>query len=119
MAFALITVGLMMVISAVRDTQDTFVCLVKSDFTGPKSFVYWIIALMIIGAIGNVEKLKPFSDAFLVLIILALFLAKGDPNKATGGFFEKFMQALGSIGSTSATSTATSVGNKLLGNIGA
>lgn len=95
MAFALFTIGIMMVAASVRNTQDTFVCLVHNDFSGPKSFVYWVLALMIIGAIGNVEKLKPFSDAFLFLIIVALFLARGDPNAASGGFFEKFMQAIG------------------------
>lgn len=108
-----------MIVSAVRDTQDQFVCLVKSDFTGPKSFVYWIIALMIIGAMGNIEKVRPLSDALLFLIIVALFLAKGDPAKAGGGFFEKFMQAIGSSPATSATGTAANVGNQLIGTLGA
>lgn len=96
MAFALLTVGVLMVASAVNNKQGVLVCLVQNDFTGPKSFVYWVIALLIIGAAGNIEKVKPLSDAFLFLIIVALFLAKGDPNKVGGGFFEKFMQAIGS-----------------------
>jgi hypothetical protein len=109
MAFALLTVGILMVASAVTGNQDKLVCLVQNDFTGPKSFVYWVIALLIIGAVGNIERLKPFSDMFLFLIILALFLAKGDPNAASGGFFQKFMEAIGSSAAAGGGTSRTTI----------
>jgi hypothetical protein len=103
MAFALLLVGLVMIVSAVRNTQDALVCLIKGDFTTTGSntgnFLYWVVALLIIGAVGYINKLKPVSDAFLVMIILALFLASGDPAKMTGGgFFKQFSSAIGNLG---------------------
>jgi hypothetical protein len=102
MAFALLTVGVLMVASAVNNKQSVLVCLVQSDFTGPHSFIYWVIALLVIGAAGNIEKVKPLSDAFLFLIIVALFLAKGN-----AGFFGNFMQAIGSTAAAAGGSGVT------------
>jgi hypothetical protein len=103
MAFALLIIGLALVIVTVRNTQDTFTKRVGNDFTGPGNFLYWIVAIMIIGAIGYVPKAKPVSDLFLVLVLLVLFLKKGNPNfNSSGGFFTQFTNALkNTTGSTS------------------
>jgi len=53
------------------------------------------LALIVIGAIGYIEKLKPLSDALLVLIIIALFLTRGSPAFPGGGFFAQLSKALG------------------------
>lgn len=97
MAFALLFSGLIMIIAAVRNKQDQLVCLVKNDFTGSGNFLYWVVALIVIGAIGYVDKIKPFSDALLVLIILAVFLASGTTGTG-GGFFKQFTAAINSLG---------------------
>jgi hypothetical protein len=66
---------------------------IKSDFTGPNNFFIWGIALFMIGAIGYYKPLKPVSNAFLTLVIIALFFA----NK---GFFKKFMADISSTQQT-------------------
>lgn len=82
----------MLVVSGVRNTQSELFTLVKSDFTGTSgfsgSFVPWVLAIMAIGAMGYVKPVKPISDAFLVLIVIVLFLS----NK---GVFAKFSSAIG------------------------
>jgi hypothetical protein len=89
MPFTLLAIGLVLLVAAVRNTQDDLFALVKGDFTGQKNFVYWILAFLVVGAIGRIPKLKPFSNAFLVLIIIVIFIS----NK---GFFAKFQEAIGS-----------------------
>lgn len=111
MPFALLIIGAILLISAARGTTDGptgLFALVKGDFTGPASFVYWMVAILVIGSIGYIPKVKPISTAFLGLLIVVLFLAKGDPSKAGGGFFEKFTQGLATTATPGAgTTTAT------------
>jgi hypothetical protein len=94
MPFALLMIGIVLVIAGIRNTQDDLFALVKGDFTGQANFIYWVISILIIGAVGYVPKLKPVSTGFLVLVILVLFLKRGDPKGVGGGFFEKFTAAL-------------------------
>jgi len=94
MSFALFLIGITLLTVAVRNTQDVFVQLIKGDFTGPGNFFWWIAAIVLIGAIGFVPKLKPVSDAFLVLILLALILTRGSPSFPGGGVFSQFVKAL-------------------------
>ena len=108
MAFALLIIGLSLITVTVRNTQDTFTARVANDFKGTGNFVYWIVAILIIGAVGYIQKLKPVSDAFLVLILLVLFLKRGNPGTASGGFFNQFLTAIKSTGGGS-TSTGTGV----------
>jgi hypothetical protein len=107
MAFALIIIGLILVVSTVRNTQDDLVQLVKGDFTGQANFVWWIVVLLIIGAVGYIQKLKPLSDAFLVLLLLVLFLKRGNPGTPSGGFFNQFLTAIKGTGSSSTGSPVT------------
>lgn len=102
MPFALLIVGFVLIIASARNTQDNLFALVKADFVGPNNFIFWVVSILIIGAIGYIPKLKPISTAFLVLVILVLILTRGNPNTAGGGFFEKFTQQL----NTTTTATA-------------
>ena len=88
MPFVILVVGCALVISAVRDKQDQLFTLIKSDFTGQGSFAPWVISLLVIGGLGYFKPIKPVTDAFLVLVILVLFLSNG-------GFFQKFTQQTG------------------------
>lgn len=107
MPFALLIIGLVLLISGVRATQDTLFSLVKGDFTGTDNFIYWLGAIMIIGALGYIPKVKPISTALLVLVIVVLFLKKGNAQGLGGGFFSQFTNALGTTGSSNATGTTT------------
>jgi uncharacterized membrane protein YgcG len=109
MPFALLIVGLLLVVSAVRNTYGQLFQLVSNEFSGPGNFIYWIVAILIIGAVGYVQKLKPLSDGFLVLVILVLVLKRGNPSGIGGGFFNQFTAALKST-NTPATSTIAGSG---------
>jgi len=107
MAFALLIIGVVLITAGVRNTQSQLFQLVQGDFTGDSNFFFWFVSILIIGAIGYVKALKPISTAFLVLVILVLFLTKGNPGSASGGFFAKFVQALQSTTTQSATGAPT------------
>lgn len=85
MPFALLFIGILFLVLGIRDTQKEFVTLIHGDFTGAGNFIYFIVALLVIGALGYIPKLKPLSDAFLVLVLVVIFLS----NK---GFFAQFQQ---------------------------
>lgn len=87
MPLALFFLGVLFLTAAVRGKQDLLFSTLKDDFTGPNNFLYWGIALFIIGATGYYKPLKPLSTAFMTLVILVLFIS----NK---GFFEKFMNEI-------------------------
>ena len=90
MPFILIIVGAFILITALRGNAGAFASQIKKDFTGQKSFVYWFLAILVIGAIGYIQPLRKISDAFLILVILVLFIA----NK---GFFAQFQTSLKQI----------------------
>jgi len=96
MPLGLFLVGILFLVAAVRGNKcngqqcaDMLFSTLKSDFTGPNNFIYWGIALWIIGAAGYYKPLKPLSNAFMGLVILVLFIS----NR---GFFAKFMEQIGS-----------------------
>jgi hypothetical protein len=101
MPFALIIVGTVLLIAASRNKQDDLYTLVKGDFSGQNNYVFWVVSILLIGSVGYIEKLRPLSTAFLVLVILVLILARGNPSGVGGGLFQKFTQGL------NATKTAT------------
>lgn len=102
MPYMFLLSGLILVIAAVRGTQADLLTLLKGDITGKNNFIYWIISILIIGAVGYIPNLKPVSRAFLALVIIVLFLQ----NK--GGVFAQFTQALNS---TQNKTTATTGAN--------
>lgn len=99
MPYIFIIIGLVMVIAAVRntvaDTKDAngnvtdagLATLLKHDFTGQNNYIYWVVSILIIGAIGYIKPLQPVSRAFMLLVIIVLFLS----NK---GVFAQFNSAL-------------------------
>jgi hypothetical protein len=101
MPFALLIIGIVLIVVAVRDTQDQFITLVKGDFSGPGNFTWWVIALLMIGSLGYITRLRPIADGLLVLILLALVLSRGRPDQPGGGFFKQFTDAISSIGKPS------------------
>lgn len=88
MPLVLIIAGLVLLICAVRNTQQQLFLLLADDFTGSDNFIFWFLSIVAIGAIGYVPKLKPISDGFLILVILTLFLKKGT------GFFDQFQKQI-------------------------
>lgn len=103
MPFALLIAGSVLLIASARGKQDDLFSLLKGDFTGPNNFVYWFFAILVVGAVGYIPKLKPISVGFLTLIVLVLFLKRGDPNGIGGGFFAQLTQQLGTTQKQSPT----------------
>lgn len=87
MPFALVVIGLIMIVSAARDTNAALGNQIVTDFTGSGNFTYWLVAIGVVGSIGYVEKLKPFSHAFLTLLIISFIVSNG-------GVFDKLNEAL-------------------------
>lgn len=107
MPFALLSIGILLLVVAVRDQQQAFVALLGGDFSGPGNFLYWVAALAIIGAIGYIPKAKPISNLFIVLILLVLILNRGNPATGIhGGIFSQLQAALGTTKQPSAAGIA-------------
>jgi hypothetical protein len=99
MPFLFIVSGLVMVVASVRDTQSQLLNLLKADFKGQGNLLYWMVSILLIGAVGYIPDLKPVSRAFLVLVVIVLFLK-------SGGVFTQFTQALGATQNQSAVPTS-------------
>lgn len=87
MPFALVFIGLILVVTGAKNTYPDFGTRLKGDFTGPKNFTYWLVALGAVGAVGYAKPLHKFSNVFLALIIVAMMLANGGQNGT--GFFQQ------------------------------
>lgn len=110
MPFALILVGVLLVVAAVRDTTDKLFALVKGDFTGPNNYTYWMASILLIGALGYVKALQPLSRIFIVLLVVVLVLSHG-------GLFDKFNQQLfgGSLSGTGPVTLTPSTFTSIFG----
>lgn len=87
MAFVLVTVGILMIVTGAKGTYSQFGSQVASDFTGSQPFTYWLAAIGSIGALGYIDALRTFSRMFMALILVAMVIA----NK---GFFAQLQAAL-------------------------
>jgi hypothetical protein len=77
--------GTLLVVSGVRGTTTQLVTLLKGDFTGKPNYFEWLIAIVLIGAIGYIKELATISRLFMVLVLIGILFA----NK---GFFAEFTQ---------------------------
>lgn len=87
MPFALVTIGLIMVVTGARDTHTQLASSIREDFIGPQSFLWWIAAIGAVGSLGYVKSLRPFSHAFMALILISMVLSNE-------GLFTKLTDAL-------------------------
>jgi hypothetical protein len=117
MPFALILIGLLMVVSGARDTYKELGAELTDDFTGPNNFTYWVLAFGSVGALGYVPQLRNFSRTFMALMIIAMLLA--NQRGQGGGFFESFMSAIqsGPEGAQNNQSAGFTLGDLLSPNI--
>lgn len=109
MPFILIMLGILLFVTAIRGTTGQLASLLSQDVFGQRGFIVWVIAVLVIGAVGYVQKLKGISDAFLVLLVIVLFLS----NR---GFFAQFNRAIGTAQQQS-SGTLSALNNQALGNV--
>lgn len=106
MAWILLIIGAVMVTTGVKGTTPDLLSLLKGDLTGKNNFLYWIVSILAIGAVGYIAPLRPVSRAFLVLVIIVLVLTNG-------GFFQLFTEALNSTQTVSETPNINSSENTI------
>lgn len=89
MPWAFIVVGALMCILAVKsdDSLHQFASTVSGDISGNSGFIKWIIAIVIIGAVGYLPDMEGLSTAFLVLLVISFVLSNS-------GVFQKAQEAL-------------------------
>lgn len=76
-----------MIVTGAKGTHAALGAQLTKDFTGDKNFIYWLIAIGVVGSIGYVESMRTFSRLFLLLIVVAMILKNG-------GFATQLMQAV-------------------------
>jgi hypothetical protein len=96
MPFAFAFVGVVLLIAGVRGTSDQLLAQLKIDLTGDNNFVYWILAIGVLGALGYIDSIRPLSRALLLLVMVVLVLSEGKKTGG-GGLFSKFTSAIGTI----------------------
>lgn len=81
MPLALLAIGIVLLVTAIRGTTGDLAKLLQKDFTGPGNFLLWILALGMVGAVGYVKDLRPIANAFLVLLLIVFLLAANKGGK--------------------------------------
>ncbi len=97
MPLALIAIGLVLLIAAMRNKTDDLFALLKNDFSGPGNFLYWIMAIGVVGAVGYIKPARPVANAFLVLLVIVFLLAA---NKGGKDFFSSLFSQVANRGVT-------------------
>jgi hypothetical protein len=95
--------GAVLVFVGLNGNAGQLYSLIASDFQGKNSFVYWLVAILVLGSLGYIRGLENLSKLFLILVVIVLFLDNG-------GFFQQFQAYLKSTQTTPSTtpgSTAT------------
>lgn len=89
MPFALLIFGIVLIVAGYRGKAGDLFGLLKNDLSPSSQFWPYIIAILVIGALGYVKPIRPIANSFLALVIVVMFLS----NK---GFFGNFnAQVLG------------------------
>ena len=124
MPIALVAIGALFLIAAVRGTISDYdngkpglLTLLKDDFVSTQAkgnFLIWLVTLWIIGALGYIPGFKPVANALLFLVLLVMFLSNSK-NSGTGGIFAEFNAALTSNNSTGSLQTATPTDQSTMG----
>jgi hypothetical protein len=91
MPFVLLIAGALAIASAIKGTYAQLGQQIITDMkgsAGSPGYLYWVSAIIMIGALGYYAPLQKFSRAFMVLIIIGMVLA------TKGGVFSKLTDAL-------------------------
>jgi hypothetical protein len=102
MPLLFIGTGLVLILTGIKGDPSKLWALVQGDFSGQNNFVYWLVAMLILGGLGYIPALRNLSRLFIVLVVIVLLL----DNK---GFFvqaQSFINS-GNKNSSSANPTTT------------
>ncbi len=87
MAWGFILIGGLFAIASLRGTHDDLWKLLKDDFTGEGNFIYWVMAIVFLVALGSFRTIRPVTDAFLGLVILIIVIVPYRDGKDLFGEF--------------------------------
>lgn len=104
MGIVFLIVGIFAVAIGVRGQAGEAGKLLASEFTGSNSYVQWLAAILILGAIGIWKPARPAANAMIGLVILAIFIRRGQ------GFFDQFNSAITSATAAPRQAVATASG---------
>jgi hypothetical protein len=120
MPLLFIGTGVIFILTGLNGNPSALYAAVKNDFTGQNNFIYWMLSILTLGALGYIPDLKNLSRLFIVLVVIVLLLDNG-------GFFTQLQAfvkstsspstsgtgaaSTGSTGSSSTGSPATSTGS--------
>jgi len=75
MPYVIVILGIVLVVTALRGTTAMLGKQIATDTVAAGGFVWWFIAILIIGGLGYIKALRGLSDAFLALVIIALVVS--------------------------------------------
>lgn len=104
MLLVVIIAGVILIVAAIRNTQQTLFGDLGQDVP---AFVVWGAAILAVGVIGYIRPLKTASDALLVLIVTVLILNNYE-NLLKG--FQQIAQPNAGVTPTASTSEGASAG---------
>ena len=74
MPFALIIIGVILAISAYRDTLPELFSIVKDVASESEGFGYWVLASVILGFLASIQTIRKPVNAFMIMLMLVLLL---------------------------------------------
>lgn len=112
MALFAIIVAIILIVSAVRNTQATLFTALETDVP---EFGRWFLAIIVIGAIGYVPVFRKPARALLLLILVVLFVKNG--QAIVNGVKDANAPKMPSSGSTGATSSPSVTPQSFITNV--
>lgn len=104
MPLLFIGTGTIFVLTGLKGNPAALWSLVQGDFQGQNNFIYWMLSIFSLGALGYIDSLKSLSRLFVVLVFIVLLL----DNK---GFFAQLQSFINSSqGKTAAQQSPTALG---------
>jgi hypothetical protein len=97
MPLLLIGTGLILMLTGVKGSPSALWTQLSADFTGPNNFIYWLVSILVLGALGYIKGLENLSRLFIVLLLAVIFL------KSDTGFvaqLQTFINSSKTAGST-------------------
>lgn len=105
MPFALLLIGLVMVMAALNNRQKELGDLWASELSGDGSFLNVLFVMFILGAAGAITGLKPLAVAFMGLVLLVMVLSNSGASDSLSIVADLRKQLLG--GGTPVPAAAT------------
>lgn len=76
MPFGIIVIGIILAISAYRDTTGELFNIIKDVFADAKGFGYWVLASIILGFLASIKSIREPINAFIILLCIVLLIRK-------------------------------------------